>query len=90
MSSRPDCCNRYSFETEIIKIGQSSHKLYSNNILNFQESTTTLNACTKKSGILLNAPRILKILTQGLTDKYTITQRTKKLKMIKSYTYSFE
>ena len=31
-----------------IKIGQSSHKMYSNNIVNFQESTTILNACTKK------------------------------------------
>ena len=37
-------------------IGQSSHNMYSNNILNFQESTTILNACTKKSGNLLNAP----------------------------------
>ena len=46
-----------SFEAEIIKIGQSSHKMYSNNMLNFQESTTILNACTKKSGNLLNAPR---------------------------------
>ena len=36
-----------SFESEIIKIGQSSHKMYSNNIVNFQESTI-LNACTKK------------------------------------------
>ena len=27
--------------------------MYSNNILNFQESTTILNACTKKSGKLL-------------------------------------
>ena len=32
--------------------------MYSNNILNFQESMTILNACTKKSGNLLNAPRI--------------------------------
>ena len=39
---------RCSFEPEIIKNGQSSHKMYSNNILNFQESTTILNACTKK------------------------------------------
>ena len=38
----------YSFEPEIIKIGQSSHKMYSNNIVNFQESTTIVNACTKK------------------------------------------
>ena len=41
------CCS-CSFEPEIIKISQSSHKTYSNNILNFQESTTILNACTKK------------------------------------------
>ena len=37
------------FEPEIIKIGQSSHKMHSNNILSFQESTTILNAHTKKS-----------------------------------------
>ena len=42
------CCSS-SFKPEIKKIGQSSHKMYSNNILNFQESTTILNACTKKS-----------------------------------------
>ena len=40
------CCS-CSFEPEIIKIGQSSHKMYSNNILNFQKFTTILNACTK-------------------------------------------
>ena len=44
-----NCCCSCSFEPEIIKIGQSSHKMYSNNILNFQESTTILNACTKRS-----------------------------------------
>ena len=43
------CCS-CSFEPEIIKIGQSSHKMYSNNILNIPESTSILNACTKKSG----------------------------------------
>ena len=42
------CCCSCSFEPEIINIDQSSHKVYSNNILNFQESTTILNACTKK------------------------------------------
>ena len=41
------CCSG-SFEPKIINIGQSSHKMYSNNIVNFQESTTILNACTKK------------------------------------------
>ena len=50
------CCS-CSFEDEIIKISQSSHKMYSNNMLNFQESTTILNVCTKKSGTLLNVPR---------------------------------
>ena len=44
-----NCCCSYSFEAEIIKIGQSSHKMYCNNIMNFQESTTILNACIKKS-----------------------------------------
>ena len=53
-----NCCCSCSFEAEIIKIGQSSHKMYSNKILNFQESTTILDARTKKSGILLKAPRI--------------------------------
>ena len=37
------CCS-CSFEREIIKIGQSSYKIYCNNIVNFQESTTILNA----------------------------------------------
>ena len=31
-----NCCCSCSFKPEIIKIGQSSHKMYSNNILNFQ------------------------------------------------------
>ena len=53
-----NCFCRCSFEPEIIKIGMSSHKIYINNILNFQVYTQTLNTCTKKSGNLLNAPRI--------------------------------
>ena len=58
-----NCCWSCWFEPEIIKIGQSSHKMYSNNILNFQESTTILNACTKKkSGNLLNVPHIYNLL----------------------------
>ena len=56
-----NCCCSCSFEPEIIKIGQSSHKMYSNNIVNFQESTTILNACIKKSGNLLNGPCIFKL-----------------------------
>ena len=42
-----NCCYSCSFEVEIIEIGQLSHKMYSNNILNFQESTSIVNACTK-------------------------------------------
>ena len=53
-----NCCCSCSFESEIIKIGQSSHKMYSNNILNFQVCMTISNACTKKSGNLLKAPLI--------------------------------
>ena len=50
------CCS-CSFEREIIKIDQSSHKMYSNNIVNFQESMTIFNASTKKSGNVLKALR---------------------------------
>ena len=42
------CCS-CSFEAEIINIGQSSHKIYGNNILNSQVSKTILDASTKKS-----------------------------------------
>ena len=45
-----------SFEAEIINIGQSSHKTYSNNIVNFQESTTIFNAHTKKVWKLIVCP----------------------------------
>ena len=37
-----------SFEPEILKICQSSHNMYSNNILNSQESTPILNAWKTK------------------------------------------
>ena len=43
-----NCCCSCSFQAEIIKIGQLSHRIYRNNIVKFQESTTTLNARTKK------------------------------------------
>ena len=42
-----NCCCSCSFKAEIIKIGQSSHKMHSNNIVNLQESTTISNAYTK-------------------------------------------
>ena len=43
-----NCFCSCSFKPEIMKIGQSSHKMYSNNILHFQVSTTIVNAHTKK------------------------------------------
>ena len=48
MSSRPDCIFEIDQLWQSGFIGQSSHKMYSNNIVNFQVSTTILNACTKK------------------------------------------
>ena len=48
-----NCCCSCWFEPEIIKIGQPSHKMYSNNIVNVQESTTILNAHTKKDWKLI-------------------------------------
>ena len=77
------CCS-CSFKSEVIKIGQSSHKMYSNNTLNFQVSTTNLNACTKKSGNLLKAPRIInykkcKAETQSFSssiDRWAVYERT--------------
>ena len=35
-----NCCGSCSFETKIMKIGHSSHKMYSNNVVYFQESRT--------------------------------------------------
>ena len=54
------CCCSYSFEPEIIKIGQSSHKMYSNNILNFQESISILNAHTQKVRKLIECTTYVK------------------------------
>ena len=55
-----NCCCCCSFEPDIIKIGQSPHKMHSNKVVNFQESTAILNACKKMSGNILKAPRINK------------------------------
>ena len=71
-----NCCCSCSFEPEIIKIGQSSDKMYSNNILNFQESTTILNARTKKVWKLSECTRIL--LVTFLNDPELISLLTVK------------
>ena len=51
-----NCCCSCSFESEIIKIGQSSHKMYSNNTLNFQVYNNFKCPYKKKSWNLLYAP----------------------------------
>ena len=63
------CSNCYcscSFERETIKICQSSHKMYSNNILNFQESTSILNACSKQVWKLIECPSYIRHTSQYL------------------------
>ena len=61
-----NCCCSCSFEAEIIKIGQSSHKMYSNNIVNFQESMKILNARTKKGWKLIECATYVYSLIRGL------------------------
>ena len=51
------------------KIGQSSHNMYSNNILNFQESTTILNACIKKVWKLIEGTSYLEKWSASLLFK---------------------
>ena len=59
------CCS-CSFEPEIIKIGQLSHKMYSNNIVNFQESMTISNAHMKKVWNLIACTSYIYILNINL------------------------
>ena len=54
-----DCCCSCWFKPEIIKIDQSSHKMYCNNMLNFQESTPILNGCTINVWKLIEATAYL-------------------------------
>ena len=66
-----NCCCGCSFEPQIITIGQSSHRMYSNNILNFQESTTILNAYTKKVWKLIECTTYVNTLNKnGISAKF--------------------
>ena len=67
------CCCSCWFEAEIIKIGQSSHKMYSNNILNFQESTTILNVCTKNVWKLTECTTYIDVTTLLFFILFTLT-----------------
>ena len=60
-----NCCCSCWFEPEIIKHGQTSHKLHSNNILDFQESTTILNAHMKKVWKLIVCTLYIYIYIRG-------------------------
>ena len=62
-----NCCCSCSFEPEIIKIGQSSQKMYSNNKPNFQESTTILNVCTKT--IWMHHIKSKRLIIKAITGK---------------------
>ena len=55
------CCS-CSFEAEIIKIGQSSHKMYSNNIQNFLRVYDN-SKCTKKIWKLIECTMYMYIFT---------------------------
>ena len=46
--------------------------MYSNNVVNFQESTTILNAFTKKSGNLSYVPRISPVSSNQVISLPTI------------------
>ena len=69
-----NCCCSCWFEPKIIRIGQSSHNRYSNNIVNFQESTSILNANTKKIWKLI-------VCTVYITLKGTIVTVHSKIKL---------
>ena len=71
------CCS-CSFEREIIKIGQSSHKMYSNNILNFQESMTNLNAHTKNVWNLIVCTSYLTSIHWYIPLRFTLNECEKK------------
>ena len=49
--------------------------MYSNNILNFQASTTILNACTKKVWKLIEGTTCIKIVMRDVTFSVYAVQR---------------
>ena len=69
-----NCCCSYQFEPEIIKICESSDNMYSTNTLTFQESTTILNAHTKKVWKLILYPSYLSVFSRH----YQVNQISKK------------
>ena len=76
------CCS-CSFKPEIIKIGRSSEKMYSNNIQNFQESTTILNAHTKKIWKLIVCTLCMYKLDFAVNNLHVLMCRKKQQPTIK-------
>ena len=81
-----NCCCSCSLEPEIITISQSSHKMYSNDIVNFQESTTILNACTKNvwkliEGTTYQCDKYVRTFTRELNGQQS-QKEVKKTKII--------
>ena len=70
------CCS-CSFKPEIIKISQSSHKMYSNDMLNFQESTIILNASIKKVWKLIEGTTYSCIMIKTLTQHPLLHNRSR-------------
>ena len=66
-----NCCCSCSFEPKIIKIGQVSHKMYHNYIVNFQESTTIVNASTKKAVAIAKSNRSWRQKARHCRDRET-------------------
>ena len=73
------------FEPESIKIGQLSHKMYSNNILNSQESTTILNAHTKKVGKIIACSSYIYI---SISKFYAVKFASRKYMEIRSWKFT--
>ena len=61
-----------------MKIGQSSHMMYSNDIMNFNESTTIINACKKSLEtywmhyVCIHAWSLRKFMSKNWKEKHYI------------------
>ena len=87
-----NCCCSCSFKPEIIKISQSSHKMYSNNIRNFQGSTTILNAYTKKVRKLIVCTSYIKVKNEFAKygAKVEFNWSVRELKRVRTKTFQKE
>ena len=66
---------------EIIKFGQSSHKMYSNNIVNFHVCTTNLNACSKIVWKLIVWFQLLALVREHIWRKILLMGYLMRLKL---------